>query len=53
MYSSMQTQLDTTLIHMATSERPIYTSLSSLESAGAAPEWTTFLFHSQDGELSV
>lgn len=43
MYNSMQTQLDTTRIHMATSERPIYTS----ESGSTGPEIgvleTTFL----------
>jgi hypothetical protein len=43
MYNNMHTQLDTTRIHIATSERPIYTS----ESGSTGPEIgvleTTFL----------
>lgn len=38
----MHAQLETTRIHIATSERPMYTSLSPLWSAGAVPGRTTF-----------
>lgn len=44
MYNNMHTQLDTTLIHIATSDRPMYTSESG--SVGASPMGffdTTFL----------
>lgn len=38
----MHAQLETTRIHIATSERPMYTSLSPLWSVGAVPGRTTF-----------
>ena len=44
MYKSMQTQLDTTRIHIATSDRPMYTSSSGFAPPSMGDVFTTFLF---------
>lgn len=43
MYNAMQTQLETTRIHMAVSDRPMYTSWFGSELSGSGRVLTTFL----------
>ena len=47
-YRIMQTQLDTTLIHMAVSDRPMYTSLSVVIKPSIGLDDMTFLYNEKE-----